>query len=123
MSDAVVTATPPPHPVGLIVTDDLQRSRLTVFFRLLLAVPQLIRLAVWGIAVAIVVIVGWFAAVFTGRLPDGIHAFLAAYLRYAAHVNGYLLLLSDPWPAFVGNVPYPIDLRVDPAVTQSRLTV
>jgi hypothetical protein len=123
MSDAAVTATPAPHPVGLIVTDDLQRSRLTVFFRLLLAIPQLVWLALWGIATVILVIVGWFAAVVTGRLPDGIHAFLAAYLRYATHVNAYVLLLAEPWPPFVGNVPYPIDLRVDPAETQSRLTV
>ena len=26
------------HPIGLIVTDDLHRSRLTVFFRLLLVI-------------------------------------------------------------------------------------
>ena len=30
------------HPIGLIVTDDLQRSRLTMFFRLLLAIPHFI---------------------------------------------------------------------------------
>src|SRR5580765_6807563 len=98
MSAAAVTATPPSHPIGLIVTDDLRRSRLTVFFRLLLAIPQLIWAAVWGIAVAVVVVVGWFAAVFGGRLPDGIHAFLAAYLRYVTHVNAYVLLLGEPWP-------------------------
>jgi hypothetical protein len=35
-------AGPPAHPIGLIVTDDLKRSRLTVFFRLLLVIPHLI---------------------------------------------------------------------------------
>jgi hypothetical protein len=30
------------HPIGLIVTDDLKRNRLTVFFRALLAIPQAI---------------------------------------------------------------------------------
>ena len=28
------------HPVRLVVTDDCRRSRLTVFFRLLLAIPH-----------------------------------------------------------------------------------
>ena len=37
-------------PIRLIVTDDLQRSRLTVFFRLLLALPHLFWLYLWGIA-------------------------------------------------------------------------
>ena len=31
----------PAHPIRLVVTDDLDRSRLTVFFRLLLAIPHL----------------------------------------------------------------------------------
>jgi len=36
MSTSVASADT--HPIGLIVTDDLQRNRLTVFFRLLLAI-------------------------------------------------------------------------------------
>ena len=30
------------HPIRLVVTDDLKRSRLTVFFRLLLVIPHAI---------------------------------------------------------------------------------
>ena len=41
------------HPIGLIVTDDLHRSRLTVFFRLLLALPHLIWVSLWGIVAAV----------------------------------------------------------------------
>ena len=37
------------HPIGLVVDDNLRRNRLTVFFRLLLAIPQAIWLAVWSI--------------------------------------------------------------------------
>ena len=36
------------HPIQLIVTDDLSRSRLTVFFRLLLVIPHWIWLGLWG---------------------------------------------------------------------------
>jgi hypothetical protein len=111
------------HPIGLVVDDDLRRTRLTVFFRPLLAIPQLIWLALWGIVTYLAVIVAWFAALFTGRVPQGLHGFIARYLRALTHVYGYVLLLADPWPPFSGATGYPIDLRVDEGEPQSRLTV
>lgn len=117
------TAAADRHPIGLIVTDDLQRTRLTVFFRILLAIPHLIVLAVWGVVVYIAAIVAWFAAVFTGRVPDGLHGFMASYLRYTTRVFGYLYLLADPFPPFGSSGAYPLDARIDGPETQSRLTV
>jgi hypothetical protein len=111
------------HPIGLIVTDDLRRSRLTVFFRLLLVIPQAVWLSIWSIAVALTVLIAWFAALVTGRVPDGLHNFNASFLRYATRVSGYLFLLAEPWPWFTNAEPYPLDARVDPAAEQSRLTV
>jgi hypothetical protein len=112
------------HPIGLIVEDDLKRNRLTVFFRLLLAIPQAIWLYVWTIISAVVWVVAWFAALFTGRVPEGVHNFLARYLRATTHLAAYVLLLADPWPPFGGEPgTYPVDLRVDPPAAQSRLTV
>lgn len=111
------------HPVGLIVTDDLRRSRLTVFFRLLLVIPHLIWLVLWGIVAEVALFIAWLVAVFMGRVPEGLHSFLASYLRYSTRVNAYLLLLADPWPPFSNQAPYPIDARIDPAAPQSRLTV
>jgi hypothetical protein len=111
------------HPIGLIVTDDLRRSRLTVFFRLLLVIPQAVWLSIWSIAVALTVLIAWFAALVTGRVPDGLHNFNASFLRYATRVSGYLFLLAEPWPWFTNAEPYPLDARVDPPAQQSRLTV
>ena len=111
------------HPIRLIVNDDLQRSRLTVFFRLLLAIPHLIVLALWSIAAYIVAIIGWFATLFAGRLPDGLHEFQARFLRYATHVYAYTFLLADPWPAFGGGEGYPVDLEVAGPQEQGRLGV
>jgi hypothetical protein len=110
------------HPIGLIVTDDLRRSRLTVFFRLVLAIPHFIVLYVFGIVIEVVLFVAWIVALFLGRLPDGLHNFMAAYLRYLTRVSAYVLLLADPWPPFSSS-PYPIDVRVDPPVQQNRLTI
>lgn len=112
------------HPIGLVVDDDLRRTRITVFFRLLLAIPQAIWIALWGIAAYVAWIVAWLAALVTGRVPGGLHAFLARYARASTHLYAYVLLLADPWPPF-GGAPgsYPVDLRVAPAEAQSRLTV
>jgi len=112
------------HPIGLIVTDDLQRNRLTVFFRLLLAIPHFIVVVLWGIVAEIAVVVTWLITIFTGRVPDGLHNFIASYLRYATRVYAYIFLLADPWPPFSGSQGgYPIDVRIDPPEQQSRLTV
>ena len=122
MTEAVAAA-PDHHPVELSVTDDLRRSRLTVFFRLLLAIPHLVWLALWGVAMEIAVLVAWFAALFAGRVPDGLHDFIAAYVRYSTRVRAYILLLADPFPTFGSGGSYPVDAHVAPAEPQSRLTV
>jgi uncharacterized protein DUF4389 len=111
------------HPIGLIVSDDLRRSRLTVFFRLLLVIPHLIWLYIWSIAICFTVVISWFAALFTGRVPQGLHDFNASYLRYSTRVTGYIFLLADPWPPFSSSDAYPIDVRIDGPEKQSRLTV
>ena len=90
------------HPVQLAVTDDLQRSRLTVFFRLLLAIPHFIWLLLWSVAAFFAAIAGWFAALVTTRLPEGLHRFLAAYVRYTTHLGAYVTLVANPYPGFTG---------------------
>ncbi|MEX2647365.1 MAG: DUF4389 domain-containing protein [Gaiellaceae bacterium] len=113
-----------PHPIRLIVADDLRRSRLTVFFRLLLSLPHLFWLGLWSVVAVVVVLVAWVAALVMGRVPGGLHRFLAAYVRYATHVLAYLFLAGNPFPGFTGAAgTYPIDLEVDEPVRQSRWTV
>ena len=113
---------PPPRPVELVREDDgLRRSRLTVFFRLLLSIPHIVWLILWGIAVFFVLIVAWFAALFAGRVPEALHRFLAAYLRYEIHVFAYLGLVANPFPGFVGAAgSYPVDVRIGPRERQNR---
>jgi ABC-type multidrug transport system fused ATPase/permease subunit len=111
------------HPIRLVVTDDLRRSRLTVFFRLLLAIPHLIVVYVWGIVVFLAAIVNWFATLFAGRSPQGLHDFITSFLVYQTRVTAYLYLLADPWPPFGSSGEYPVDLQVDGPREQHRLTV
>jgi hypothetical protein len=112
------------HPIRLVVNDDLQRNRLTVFFRLILAIPLLLWAVLWAVIAVLAYIVNWFATLFMGRSPDGLHNFLATFLRYTTHVRAYTLLVADPYPPFTGKEgTYPIDLEVDPPERQNRLTV
>jgi uncharacterized membrane protein YfbV (UPF0208 family) len=111
------------RPIHLIVSDDLERSRLTVLFRLLLAIPHLIWLSLWGIAASVAVIVNWFATLFAGKSPDGLHNFLATYIRYAIHVGAYILLAAEPFPDFLGKPGYPVDVEIAPPQPQNRWKV
>jgi hypothetical protein len=111
------------YPVRLVGGDELTRSRLTVFFRIFLLIPHVIVVALYGIASFVVVVIAWFAALFTGRVPDGMHDFIAGYLRYSVRVTAYGTILADPFPPFGAGGSYPVDLEIDPPVEQSRLTV
>ena len=114
-------AEPDRHPIRLEVSDDLERSRLMVFFRLLLAIPHFIWLTLWGIAAIVVVIINWFATLFTGRSPESLHNFLAAYTRYTVHVGAFIYLAANPFPGFTGKRgSYPVDVDIDPPARQNR---
>lgn len=119
--DPPATQPTPEKPIDLRVEDDLRRSRLTVFFRLLLTIPHFVWLVLWGIAVFFALIVGWFATLITGRLPEALHRFFAAYLRYETHVFAFLYLVANPFPGFTGTAgSYPVDVEIAPAERQSR---
>jgi hypothetical protein len=111
-------------PVRMEVTDELRRSRLTVFFRLVLAVPHLVWLTLWGIVALLVAIINWFATLFTATSPQWAQRFLSAYVRYQMQVGAYLYLVGNPFPGFVGAPSsYPIDLHVADRKRQNRWTV
>jgi hypothetical protein len=111
------------HPIQVVVTDDLRRSRVTVFFRVLLAVPHFMVIYIWSISMLFVLVLVWFAALVLGRVPAGLHNFVASWLRYRSHLQAYLLLLADPYPPFSGMDAYPVDLQIAPASQMSRLSV
>lgn len=109
------------HPVRITVDDDLRRSRLTVFFRLLLAIPHLVWLAVWTVLALVAGILNWFAVLITARAPRPLHRFLAAYIRYSTHVAAFLWLAANPFPGFVGDAHYPVSVEIAEPHAQRRL--
>jgi hypothetical protein len=105
----------------LDVEDDLRRNRLTVFFRLILAIPHLIWAFLWSIAVVFAAIANWVATLALGRPPVSLHRFTCAYVRYLTHLSAYFWLVANPYPGFVGEEgEYPVDVRLPPPAEQER---
>ena len=102
-------------PVLMAFAGPTKQNRLTVFFRYILAIPQLIVLSFVGIAAEIVLVIGWFGALFMGRLPRFAADFLPGYLRWQVRVYAYLALLTGQYPPFTfDDVDYPIRVAVRP---------
>lgn len=114
----------PEHPVRTVVTDDLERPRLTVLFRLFLAIPHFVWIVLWSIAVFFVGFFAWLIALVLGRLPLPLHRFFAAYVRYATHLVAFVYLVGRRFPGFTGRAgSYGIDVEIDPPERQKRLTI
>jgi hypothetical protein len=67
----------------------------------LLAIPHYIVLAVlWAIAV-LVVIIAWFAILFTGKYPRSLFDYVVGVARWTLRVQAYMsLLVTDQYPPF-----------------------
>lgn len=104
----------------LVLGDDLERSRGTVFFRAIFALPFLIWLVVWAVGAFFVAFVNWLATLFEGRPPADLHDFLARFVRYATQVYAYFNLAAEPLPAFDGKPGYPVDVAIGPPLRQNR---
>jgi len=138
------------HPVHVSVAPALTaRNRLTSAFRLILAIPHLVLVGgpvalslsllfrpdvdrgmewgggggVLGVVAMVAATIGWFAIVFTGRMPQGLWNLGAFYLRWRVRAVAYIALLRDEYPPF-GDGPYPALLELpDPGIDRDRLSV
>src|SRR3954451_19526887 len=90
------------------------RNRLTVFFRLFCAIPHMIWACIYAIAFLVVVVLAWFAIVFTGRWPAALYEFAAGFLRFAARFSAYFILIVDVYPPFDGgeHPEYPVQFHI-----------
>lgn len=120
--EAAFTGAPPswPHPIRIVVTDDLQRWRLTVALRWLLGLPHVLVLGLWQYVAFPVVFANWLIALVKGRPSAGLHAWTGRFVRYQTHVYAYLFLVADPYPSFRGWPGYPVDLVLPPPLPQAR---
>ncbi|MGK2964713.1 MAG: DUF4389 domain-containing protein [Tepidiformaceae bacterium] len=67
----------------------------------LLAIPHFIVLFFLAIAAFVVVIIAWFAILFTGKYPAGLFGFVLGVMRWGLRVQAYaILLITDKYPPF-----------------------
>lgn len=86
------------YPLELRIAERERQNRWTVLFRLVLALPALLLAGAFGWLLSVVALLGWFAALATGRMPLGLRNAGAFALRYLAQVNAYLLLVTGAYP-------------------------
>jgi len=66
-----------------------------------LAIPHYVVLFFLYIAAVVVVVIAWFAILFTGRYPRGLFDFVEGVTRWHNRVVGYaLVLVTDRYPPF-----------------------
>jgi hypothetical protein len=90
----------PAYRFGLEADGPAPQSRLTVFFRLIMAIPHAIIVGLLGYALAAVTVIAWFAILFTGAYPEGMYSFSVGVSRWYARVYAYMALLVDEYPPF-----------------------
>jgi Domain of unknown function (DUF4389) len=81
--------------------DARQLNRWLPLVKWFLAIPHYVALFFLGIAALVVVIVAWFAILFTGRYPRNLFDFVVGVLRWGNRVIGYAFaLVTDRYPEF-----------------------
>jgi hypothetical protein len=104
-----VSMSMPTRRVEMWFSGPAPQRRVTVVFRIILALPQIIALIFLEVVGIVVVVIGWFGALFTGRLPEFAHTFLSGLIRWEVRVGAYLFLLTDHYPPFtLVDVEYPV---------------
>ncbi len=111
MQDATTLPTPRPYPVRLSMDHAGRQSRLSAFFRIILAIPIIIFLALvsggsyggysLGISGGVVVAI-WAAIIVRRHIPWWLFGFQVSLHRFTNRAFSYILLLTDKYPAFEG---------------------
>lgn len=90
-----------PYPAELVLGEPpTERNRVTVFFRLVLAIPHAIALTFLSLVWALTTTVAWLLILFTGTYPETLYGFGLGVLAWSIRVEAYVLLLSDEYPPF-----------------------
>ena len=67
----------------------------------ILAIPHYIVLVILWVGEVVVVVIAWFAIIFTGRYPRWMFNYVVGVHRWTVRVNAYAwLLVTDRYPPF-----------------------
>jgi uncharacterized protein DUF4389 len=136
------------YPVSYSIERPESYNRLTVFFRLILAIPhyiilfgfpfvifmgafdsdspargvlQLLNYVSLNTVIGILVFLAWFAIIFAARFPEKFLGVCLKIFKWEQNVIAYMLLLTDKYPPF-GPEPYELNLEIISPEKRNRLT-
>jgi hypothetical protein len=88
------------YPVQVSVDRPERSSRLTTFFRIILAIPAYLVVYILQLLGRLLAFFAWFVILVIGRLPKGLFEVMELPMRYQTRVTAYLMLLTDVYPWF-----------------------
>lgn len=125
------------YPVDIDVQPTAEpRNKLTVGFRLILAIPHALLVGgffgwgaffwftnewsgiggngVLGLVAGVCAVISWFAIMFANQHPEGLRSLGLMYMRWRVRAMAYIALFRDDYPPFGDNDNYPAGLRITP---------
>lgn len=88
------------RPIRLDLPEPRETASRKLAFNVVLAVPHYIVLAVFAVAAIVVVVVAWFAVLFTGHWPEAWRIFLIRVNNYYYRVWLYATMVETKYPQF-----------------------
>ena len=103
------------YPVRFDVEYPERLSRWKIFVKWLLAIPHFIIVYLLQIVAGVMILVAFFAILFTKKWPRGMFDFMVQIQRWTLNTIAYALTLQrDEYPPFSGDAgEYPVRLEVD----------
>ena len=103
----------PDYPIRAEIDSRLERyNRWKTGFRLILGIPVMFMVYLFGYLYQLASVIAWFHIVFMGHTSGGIHNALSTGLTYQLRASAYFLLLTETLPpvsdqAPAGTIPAP----------------
>jgi len=89
-----------PYPLSFRLEAPPEVDRWRPFVHWLLVIPHLIVLYLLQMVASLCAFVGWFAILFTGKLPEGLAGLITMTIRYQMRALTYWYFLREAYPPF-----------------------
>tara|TARA_R110001592_G_scaffold236456_3_gene494781 strand:- start:1510 stop:2124 length:615 start_codon:yes stop_codon:yes gene_type:complete len=90
-----------PYPENLSRGILLLRAFLGLFYVL---IPHLFILTFRTFATQVIIVIAWFAVLFTGKYPKGMFDFVVGTIRWNLRLGLYMSNMTDTYPPFTGKI-------------------